>query len=80
MNKKTVLVTGASRGIGRAIALTFAKEGYHVFLNCNHSFIQLEQVRKEIEAIPNASCESLPPSWARDDPEGRRNPSHHACW
>ena len=36
MDKKAVLVTGSSRGIGRAIALTFAKNGYHVFLNCNH--------------------------------------------
>ena len=59
MNKKTVLVTGASRGIGRAIALTFAKEGYHVFLNCNHSIIQLESVRKEIESIPNATCDMV---------------------
>lgn len=59
MNKKTVLVTGASRGIGRAIALVFAKEGYHVFLNCNHSVIQLEKVRAEIEALPNASCDMV---------------------
>ena len=59
MNKKTVLVTGASRGIGRAIALAFAKEGYHVFLNCNHSVIQLEKVCSEIEAIPNASCDMV---------------------
>ena len=57
MNKKTVLVTGSSRGIGRAIALAFAKEGYHVFLNCSHSIIELEQVRQEIEAIPDASCD-----------------------
>jgi len=57
MNKKTVLVTGASRGIGRAIALTFAKKGYHVFLNCNHSITQLEQVRREIEALPDGSCD-----------------------
>lgn len=57
MNKKTVLVTGASRGIGRAIALAFANEGYHVFLNCNHSVIQLEKVRAEIEEIPNATCD-----------------------
>ena len=57
MNKKTVLVTGASRGIGRAIALAFAKEGYHVFLNCNHSIVALEKVREEIEAIPGASCD-----------------------
>ncbi|MBP3462633.1 MAG: 3-oxoacyl-ACP reductase FabG [Tyzzerella sp.] len=59
MNKKTVLVTGASRGIGRAIALVFAKEGYHVFLNCNHSVIQLEKVRAEIETLPNASCDMV---------------------
>lgn len=59
MNKKTVLVTGASRGIGRAIALAFAKEGYHVFLNCNHSVVQLEKVRSEIEALPNGSCDMV---------------------
>lgn len=59
MNKKTVLVTGASRGIGRTIALAFAKEGYHVFLNCNHSVIQLEKVRAEIDALPDASCDMV---------------------
>ena len=57
MDKKTVLVTGSSRGIGRAIALAFAKNGYHVFLNCNHSIIDLERVRAEIESIPGASCD-----------------------
>lgn len=57
MNKKTVLVTGASRGIGRAIALTFAKQGYHVFLNCSHSIDELESVKSEIEALPGGSCD-----------------------
>lgn len=57
MNKKTVLVTGASRGIGRAIALTFAEQGYHVFLNCNRSVIELERVRSEIDAMPHGSCD-----------------------
>lgn len=59
MDKKTVLVTGASRGIGRAIALAFAKEGYHVFLNCNHSVTQLEQVRNEITELPDGSCDMV---------------------
>ena len=59
MNKKTVLVTGASRGIGRAIALTFAKQGYHVFLNCSHSVDELKTVQSEILAMPEGSCDLL---------------------
>ena len=46
--KKYVLVTGASRGIGRAIALAFAKEGYHVFLNCSRSASELEIVKQNM--------------------------------
>lgn len=57
MKKKCVLVTGASRGIGRAIALTFAQNGYHVFLNCSKSILELETVKSEIESIPNGSCD-----------------------
>lgn len=57
MNKKTVLITGASRGIGRAIALKFAEYGYHIFLNCSRSVNELEAVRSEIENKPGASCD-----------------------
>ena len=57
MSKKTVLVTGASRGIGRAIALTFAKEGYHVFLNCSRSVDELESVKSEILVMQGGSCD-----------------------
>ena len=30
---KTVLITGASRGIGASMAMEFAKEGYNVVIN-----------------------------------------------
>lgn len=35
--KGTVLITGASRGIGRAAALAFAREGFNVAVNYNKS-------------------------------------------
>ena len=37
MNNKTVLVTGASRGIGKAIATLFAQSGYNTIINYNKS-------------------------------------------
>ena len=35
--KKTALITGASRGIGREIAKLFAKNNYNVVINYNNS-------------------------------------------
>ena len=35
--KETVLITGASRGIGRAVAEVLAEKGYRIILNYNHS-------------------------------------------
>ena len=36
--KKTVIVTGASKGIGAATAILFAQKGYNVVINYNNSF------------------------------------------
>lgn len=50
MAQKTVLVTGASRGIGKAIAVKFAKKGYNVAISCVRSKDRLMQAKKEIES------------------------------
>lgn len=57
MERKNVLITGASRGIGRSIALKFASEGYHVFLNCHTSMDELNEVKAVIEKEYLIPCE-----------------------
>jgi len=55
MELKTVLVTGASRGIGKAISLKFAKEGYNLVITCLRSPEDLMDTKREIERL-SVSC------------------------
>lgn len=48
MNKKTVLITGASRGIGRAIARLFAINNYNVVINYNKSEHEAKELYEEL--------------------------------
>ena len=45
---KTVLITGSGRGIGKAIAIKFAKEGYKIAINSNKSKNELEETKEEL--------------------------------
>ena len=49
LENKVALVTGGSRGIGRAIALTFAENGADVAIS-SRKLPELEQVAEEIKA------------------------------
>jgi enoyl-[acyl-carrier protein] reductase III len=48
---KVALVTGASRGIGRAIVLELARRGYHIAFNYLRAHKQAAQVEAEVTAI-----------------------------
>ena len=50
LDGKVALVTGASRGIGRAVALRLASEGAKVAINFAGSTAKAEEVKAEIEA------------------------------
>ncbi|OWQ46692.1 3-oxoacyl-ACP reductase [Roseateles noduli] len=47
----TVLVTGSSRGIGRAVALRLARDGYDVVVHCRSRVEEAEAVAAEIAAL-----------------------------
>lgn len=51
MKELTVLVTGASRGIGRAIALRLAKDGFNIVVHCRSRVEQVEQLCVEIRSL-----------------------------
>ncbi|MGE5396479.1 MAG: 3-oxoacyl-[acyl-carrier-protein] reductase [Chitinophagales bacterium] len=51
MNNGTAIVTGSSRGIGKAIALKLAANGFNVVVNYRQNQQQAEEVLAEIEAM-----------------------------
>ena len=48
---KTALITGSSRGIGRAIALRLARDGYRILLHAVTKSDKLCEAKAEIEAL-----------------------------
>lgn len=56
MCMKTVLITGASRGIGASIALEFAKSNYNVVIGYNSSKCEGEKVKEYIEKNYKVKC------------------------
>ena len=48
---KTAIITGASRGVGRAVAETLAQDGWRLILNCRSRFDLLEQEAEKLRSV-----------------------------
>ena len=66
---KKVLVTGASGGIGRAIAVEAAKAGYYVICHYNGSQGKAEETLAQIQAVGGQGVDPVLLT-DRDDPVG----------
>ncbi|NVJ23540.1 3-oxoacyl-ACP reductase FabG [Myxococcus sp. AM011] len=58
MSEKTVLVTGSSRGIGRAVALRLARDGFDVVVHCRTKVEEAEAVATQVRELGRA-CRML---------------------
>lgn len=68
---KYALVTGASRGIGYAIAEILAKEGYHLYLTCRRSAAKLSELSERLTAQYGISCTATATDMGNPDEVGK---------
>jgi 3-oxoacyl-[acyl-carrier protein] reductase len=54
-DKSAVLVTGSSRGIGRAIALRLARDGYDMVVHCRTRIDEAESIAAEIRGLGSSA-------------------------
>lgn len=57
--QKTALITGASRGIGAAIARLFAENGFHLVLTCDKTIADLQKLADELSKTFHITCTAV---------------------
>ncbi len=58
MNRK-VLITGASRGIGKEIAISFASKKDNLYLTCKNNIEELEKFARELSDTYGIMCQAF---------------------
>lgn len=56
MERKVVLVTGSSRGLGKAIVTDFANKGYNVVINYRKEDSEAKSLKEELERVYNINA------------------------
>ena len=49
--KQTILITGSSRGIGKAIALRLAQAGFDIVVHCRNRAVEAEAVAQAVREL-----------------------------
>jgi len=57
MNRPAILVTGAAKRIGAAIARRFGEGGWHVVIHCHRSLAEAGQLAGELESAEVVTCD-----------------------
>ena len=72
-SRRVALVTGASRGIGRAIAIELGRMGLDVLINYRSNAVEAERTREEVKAVSTseARVETCAADVANDDDRQR---------
>ncbi len=56
---KSAIITGASRGVGRAAAEALAGDGWRLLLNCRSRFGQLDEVCRQLSERTGTECRAV---------------------
>lgn len=78
MNRDTALITGASRGIGRATAIKLAKNGYNLIITCRSNEKMLHELANDIRSL-GVECMTVTDNIA-DFSSGQKLFDKIKCW